>query len=111
VSDAALRLAEREAPGTERHAAALARVGRWREAEALYRRLRDEATEALWSVNIERQSLPISETRGPTISDRARALRNRAVALHLDARRLSRARIEAERNAAAAAPKRRARGA
>jgi dihydrodipicolinate synthase/N-acetylneuraminate lyase len=44
VADAALRGAARAAPGSEAHAVALARAGRWAEAAALYEAL----VEAAW---------------------------------------------------------------
>lgn len=97
MSDAALRRVERDAPGTEAHAAALARAGRWPEAEGLYRRLRDEAREREWSLSLELRSLPISETRGPVTSDRARALRAAVMAAMREVRHLSRARAACER--------------
>lgn len=97
MSDATLRSVERTAPGTEAHAAALARAGRWAEAAGLYRRLRDEAREREWSLGLELRSLPISETRGPVTSDRARALRAAVVAAMREVRHLSRARAACER--------------
>ena len=84
-------------PGTETHAAYLARAGRWVEAEAIYRRLRDEAREAQWSAGLALSALPISETRGPVVSDLCRALSSQRKALMLDVRRYSRARAACER--------------
>jgi hypothetical protein len=99
VSDAALRAVERDAPGTEAHAAALARAGRWVEAEKLYRALYVAAREEEWSVALDLADLPISETRGPFVSDRCRELAARRKGLIRAMRRLSRARIDAERRA------------
>lgn len=94
MSDTALRSAQ---PGTETRAAQLARVGRWREAEAAYRVLRDAARQEEWTVGLELQSLPISETQGPVVSDRCRALASRRKALMLTVRYLSRAHAACER--------------
>jgi hypothetical protein len=99
VSDAALRGAERAAPGSEAHACALARAGRWIEAEKAYRALRDEARQEEWTVALDLADLPISETRGPFVSDRCRELAGRRKGLIRDIRRFSRARIDAERRA------------
>jgi hypothetical protein len=99
VSDAALRAAARTAPGSESHAVALARAGRWVEAERLYRELRDAARHDQWTVGLEIRCLPISETRGPEVSVRCRELSARYKGLMLDVRRFSRARIDAERRA------------
>lgn len=97
MSDAALRRAELGAPGTETHAATLARAGRWREAEALYRRLRDEARERQWALGIALEDLPISETRGPALSARALEARAAYLAAIREVRHLSRARAACER--------------
>lgn len=109
MSDAALRRAERDAPGTEAHAAELARAGRWREAEALYHRLRDEARERQWTLGLELQALPISETRGPVVSERARPARAAYLAAIREVRHLSRARAACERMIPPAPRRRRAR--
>ena len=97
MADAALRAVERTGPGSEAHAAALARAGYWAKAEAIYHRLYDEAKEAEWLVSFDLRFLPISETRGPDVSDRCKALAARRKALMLDKRRFSRARVACER--------------
>lgn len=97
--DTSLRSAQRTAPGSEAHAVAMARAGRWVEAERLYRELRDQARQDQWTCGLEREALPISETRGPVVSERARDLKARYKGLMLNVRRFSRARADAERRA------------
>ena len=95
--DTSLRSVERQSPGSEAHACALARAGRWVEAECLYRTLYEAARDEEWTVALDIAHLPISETRGPVVSDRCRQLQVRRKGLIRTMRRLSHARIDAER--------------